>query len=147
MAPVSRTTAIPHDIINCKDCLRVRLAQIKSNSNNKAGDFGNDENDNQINIQSASKYWIVYIYQSNWIDSRFIEMHHRWRLYLSKDLFKPLSILGMHQNSSKTIERLNEFQINYKDISSLNSNEFLRKLKRLSKQIVNTDIVQHFDEM
>lgn len=56
MAPVSRTTTTPHDIINCKDCLRVRLAQIKSHSNNKAGSYGaNDENANQINIHHASK--------------------------------------------------------------------------------------------
>lgn len=56
MAPVSRTTTTPHDIINCKDCLRVRLAQIKCHSNNKAGSYGtNDENDNQINIHHASK--------------------------------------------------------------------------------------------
>lgn len=59
MAPVSRTTAAPHDIINCKDCLRVRLVQIKCDPNNKAGIFGaNDENDNQINIHHASKYLI-----------------------------------------------------------------------------------------
>lgn len=57
MAPVSRTTTTPHDIINCKDCLRVRLAQIKIHSNNISGSFGaNDENDNQINIYRASKY-------------------------------------------------------------------------------------------
>lgn len=56
MAPVSRTTATPHDIINCKDCLRVRLAQIKSHSNNKGGSYdANDENANQINIHHASK--------------------------------------------------------------------------------------------
>lgn len=58
MAPVSRTTTTPHDIINCKDCLRVRLVQIKSkHSNNKAGSYSgaNDENDNQINIHHASK--------------------------------------------------------------------------------------------
>lgn len=59
MAPVSRTTTTPHDIINCKDCLRVRLAQIKNHSNNKAGTFGaNDENFNEINIHHASKYEI-----------------------------------------------------------------------------------------
>lgn len=57
MAPVSRTTTTPHDIINCKDCLRVRLAQIKNHSNNKAGTFGtNDDNFNEINIHHASKY-------------------------------------------------------------------------------------------
>lgn len=56
MAPVSRTTTTPHDIINCKDCLRVRLAQIKCHSN---GTFNaNDENYNQINIHHASKYLI-----------------------------------------------------------------------------------------
>lgn len=56
MAPVSRTTTTPHDIINCKDCLRVRLAQIKCHSKDKAGLYGaNDENDNQINIHHASK--------------------------------------------------------------------------------------------
>lgn len=60
MAPVSRTTttATQHDIINCKDCLRVRLAQIKNHSNKKSGAFGaNDENDNQIDIYRASKYF------------------------------------------------------------------------------------------
>lgn len=58
MAPVSRTTATPHDIINCKDCLRVRLLQIKCQSNDKSGAFGaKDENDNQIDIH-ASKYSI-----------------------------------------------------------------------------------------
>lgn len=59
MAPVSQTTATPHDIINCKDCLRVRLVQIKStnHSNNKADSYNgaSDENDNLINIHHASK--------------------------------------------------------------------------------------------
>lgn len=58
MAPVSRTTATPHDIINCKDCLRVRLVQIKGLSNSNGTQFStNDVNDNQINIHHhASKY-------------------------------------------------------------------------------------------
>lgn len=57
MAPVSRTTTTPHDIINCKECLRVRLVQIKGHSNKNGNPFAeNDENDNQINIHHASKY-------------------------------------------------------------------------------------------
>lgn len=57
MAPVSRTTTTPHDIINCKDCLRVRLVQIKKYSTNKNSFFGaNNENDSEINIHHASKY-------------------------------------------------------------------------------------------
>lgn len=55
MAPVSRTTTTPHDIINCKDCLRVRLVQIKKHSNNKTVFGPNDENDFEINIHHASK--------------------------------------------------------------------------------------------
>lgn len=58
MAPVSRTTTEPHDIINCKDCMRVRLVQIKGlcNANDGSNTFNpNDMNDNQINIHHASK--------------------------------------------------------------------------------------------
>lgn len=59
MAPVSRTSTTPHDIINCKECLRVRLVQIKGHSNGNGSPFAaNDENDNQINIHHASKYWM-----------------------------------------------------------------------------------------
>ncbi|XP_031630166.1 pantothenate kinase 3 isoform X1 [Contarinia nasturtii] len=57
MAPVSRTTTTPHDIINCKDCLRVRLVQIKKHSNNKTVFGANDENDFEINIHHATMPW------------------------------------------------------------------------------------------
>lgn len=60
MAPVSRTTTAtpaPHDIINCKKCMRVRLVQVKNHCfNGNSNSFNsNDANDNRINIHHASK--------------------------------------------------------------------------------------------
>lgn len=56
MAPVSRTSS-PHNVINCKECMRVRLVQIKGQLRDETAVKNNDMNSNdEVDIHHASKF-------------------------------------------------------------------------------------------
>lgn len=59
MAPVSRTS-IAHDILNCKECARIRFVKTKGYRINTDDDTNNNNSDMNGNydfdIQHASKY-------------------------------------------------------------------------------------------
>lgn len=57
MAPVSRTSS-PHNIINCKECSRARLTQIKGQMRDTGTMKNNDMNSNDevIDIHHACKF-------------------------------------------------------------------------------------------
>lgn len=56
MAPVSRTSS-PHNVINCQECRRVRLVQIKGQRREDGHVDKNDTNSNdEIDIHHACKF-------------------------------------------------------------------------------------------